>query len=63
MEPNVHIWTSDKLSWFETTDDFPRYKQFESDGILEESEKETTEQRSNDVKTEIILYRKACLGF
>lgn len=41
MAPNVHIWRSNRLPWFETTDDFPRYKQFKSDGILEESEKET----------------------
>ena len=33
--PNVHIWRSDRLPWFETTDDFPRYLQFKSDGILE----------------------------
>ena len=35
IAPTVHIWRSDRLSWFETTDDLPRYLQFKSDGILE----------------------------
>lgn len=33
--PDVHIWRSDRLPWFETNDDYPRYLHFKSDGILE----------------------------
>ena len=36
MAPNIHIWRLDRLPWFETADDFPRYLQFKSDGILEQ---------------------------
>ena len=35
MKPDVHIWRSEKLSWFETADKLPRYSSFKSDGILE----------------------------
>lgn len=35
MAPDVHIWRLDRLPWFETADDFPRYQRFKSDGILE----------------------------
>ncbi len=36
MAPEMHIWRSDRLPWFDTTDDLPRYRQFKSDGILDE---------------------------
>ena len=35
MAPDTHIWRSERLPWFETTDDFPRYLQFKSGGVLE----------------------------
>jgi hypothetical protein len=35
LAPGIHIWRSDKLPWFETDDDGPRYVRFQSDGILE----------------------------
>ena len=35
MAPEIHIWRSDRIPWFETTDDFPRYLQFKADGKLE----------------------------
>jgi hypothetical protein len=35
ISPDTHIWRSDRLPWFETTDNFPRYSHFKSDGILE----------------------------
>ncbi len=31
IPPEVHIWTSDDLSWFQTADDLPRYKRSHSD--------------------------------
>lgn len=36
MEPDVHIWRSDKVPWFETADELPRYAQFKYQGLLEE---------------------------
>ena len=41
MEPGVHIWRSEKLPWFETADELPRYLQFKFQGLLEESEENT----------------------
>ncbi len=35
IEPDVHIWRSEKLPWFETTDDLPRSTQFKYQGVLE----------------------------
>ena len=35
ISPDTHIWRSDRLPWFETTDNLPRYSHFKSDGILE----------------------------
>ena len=31
LGPELHIWTSDRLSWLETADDLPRYRRFRSD--------------------------------
>ena len=36
MAPDTHIWRLDRLPWFETADDFPRYLRFKSDGIVEQ---------------------------
>ncbi len=33
LPPEVHIWTSDDLSWFETADALPRCKKSRSDEI------------------------------
>lgn len=33
LPPEVHIWTSHKLGWFETADDLPRYPRFRADGV------------------------------
>ncbi len=40
--PEVHIWRSERLSWFDTNDALPRYTRFKSDGILEVSTKEVS---------------------
>jgi hypothetical protein len=37
LAPEIHIWREDRLAWFETTDDLPRYTRFKSDGIMEET--------------------------
>ena len=37
MPPGVHIWRADRLPWFETADDLPRFLQFKSDGKLEQA--------------------------
>ena len=31
--PEVHIWTSHKLGWFETADALPRYRRFRADEV------------------------------
>ncbi|MFT5116192.1 MAG: hypothetical protein ACI8P9_005558 [Parasphingorhabdus sp.] len=36
LSPNMHIWRSNRLSWFETSDNFPRYSGFKSGGVLED---------------------------
>ena len=33
LAPEVHIWTSHKLGWFETADALPRYPRFRADGV------------------------------
>ena len=33
LAPEVHIWTSQKLGWFETADTLPRYPRFRADGV------------------------------
>ncbi len=33
LEPEVHIWTSNKLAWFETADALPRYRRFRADEV------------------------------
>ena len=33
IAPEVHIWTSQKLGWFETADALPRYRQFRGDEV------------------------------
>lgn len=35
VAPEIHIWRDDRLAWFETADDLPRYTRFKSDGFLE----------------------------
>ncbi len=32
LAPEIHIWTSDRLAWFETADELPRYRRFRADG-------------------------------
>jgi len=32
MAPEIHIWMSDRLAWFETADELPRYRRFRADG-------------------------------
>jgi hypothetical protein len=33
LAPEVHIWTSHKLGWFETADALPRYRRFRADEV------------------------------
>lgn len=35
IEPEVHVWRSDRLPWFETDDELPRYVRFKYEGIVE----------------------------
>lgn len=35
VTPDIHIWRSQRLSWVETTDALPRYRQFKFQGELE----------------------------
>ncbi len=32
LAPEIQIWTSDRLAWFETADELPRYRRFRADG-------------------------------
>lgn len=36
VAPDVHIWRSQRLSWFETADSLPRYVRFKFEGIQED---------------------------
>ena len=33
--PEIHIWRSERLPWFDTSDDSPRYLRFKNEGLLE----------------------------
>ncbi len=33
LAPEIHIWTSDRLGWFETADKLPRYRRFRADEV------------------------------
>jgi hypothetical protein len=35
ISPEIHIWRSERLPWFETADDLPRYLRFKADGVTE----------------------------
>ncbi len=35
IAPEIHIWRSERLPWFETSDDSPRYLGFKYEGLLE----------------------------
>ena len=36
MPPEIHIWRSHRLEWFDTSDELPRFVGFKSDGEAEE---------------------------
>ncbi|MEM7224441.1 MAG: GFA family protein [Pseudomonadota bacterium] len=36
LPPEFHIWRAQRLSWLETADSLPRYRQFRVDGIVED---------------------------
>ena len=35
LPPDVHVWRSGRVSWFETADELPRYVRFKFEGIQE----------------------------
>ena len=35
LPPDVHVWRSERVAWFETADHLPRYLRFKFEGIQE----------------------------